>query len=613
MRAVLVVALLLGLLPAFPSAADELPTTAPPAEAIRRVDLDRRLRVLVHEAFAGRETGTQGSRLAATYLAAEMASAGLEGGGEDGTFFQPYALGHPALGEANALEVTHAGVTVAARLHTDFNPFSMSPNRGASGPLAFVGYGITAKEKVWTTATGETIRGWDDYAGIDVRGKLVLVLRKSPGWKDLRHASFRAKVDNAARHGAAGLLLCNDPATTRGGRDEIRDWSAPSGMPTASAPIPCAFISQALAARLLGIDAEGLTLVEGALGALGPNGRDVEGPVIRLRTDVSRSTELDAQNVVGFLPGTDEALRDEVLVIGAHFDHLGTGRFGSLAGPAGRGKIHPGADDNGSGTVALLELAEYFATPAHRPRRSLVFVAFSGEELGLLGSLHYARHPLRPLDKTVAMVNLDMVGRLRENRVHVIGVGTAKGLDQVVRAANDDIGLDLRLNPQGAAGSDSLPFFRKRVPVLFFFTGMHDDYHRPTDTVATIDFDGLERVTKLVRGVIQRLADVATRPAFTNPPPRRRPPVWGIALGRERGGGVPLDAVTAGGAAAEAGLEVGDIVVAVAEREVRTAVDLRGVIRGMEAGKAVRVIVLRDGRRVEVSVVPRARAGTRAR
>lgn len=591
--------------------AEEL-SGAPPT-AIRRSDLDRRLRALTADAFAGREAGTEGARGAADYIAGEFARAGLQPAGRDGSYMQPFGTGRPRLGSPSLLEIqTPAGVRTVP-VGDAFQPFSMSRPADVRGGVTFAGYGITAKERKWTRATGEEVVGWDDYEGLDVRGRVVIVLRKDPGWGDVRLAAFRAKVENAAAHGAIGLLLCNDVGTIQAGPDRLLAWDAPSGLPTASGPLPCAFVSRALVASMLGIGASDLHAAEVALQGLGPNPRDAEGVEVRLATNVARSAELDARNVVGFLPGKDPALRQDVVMVGAHFDHLGRGRFGSLGGAAAQGRIHPGADDNGSGCAALLELAEYFAAPEHRPRRSLLFIAFSGEEMGLLGSTHYVREPLRPLAQTVAFVNLDMIGRLTNDTLHVIGVGTAAGLDAVVRKANEEVGLTLRLDPQGAAGSDSLPFFRRRIPVLFFFTGLHGDYHRVSDTVERIEFGGLERVTHVVRGVVERLADVVPAPSFTDPPPRRRPPILGLSLAGDAPIGVRVAALTPGGAAEAAGLAVGDVVLALAEKPVADARDLRAVLSTLEAGRAVDILVLRDRERLRLQIVPRARAQGRRR
>ncbi len=601
-----VLGLLLGPLPGRCGRAEEFPAAS--ATAIRGADLERRLRTLASDAFAGREAGTEGAYRASEYLASELARAGLEPAGKDGSFFQPFGLGRPVLGEPNLLEIHTPTGARTVTVGDDLQPFSMSRPGDVRGGVTFAGYGITASERAWTRATGEDVVGWDDYEACDVRGRIVIVLRKDPGWGDVRHAGFRAKVENAAAHGAIGLLLLNDVGTIGTGSDRLLDWSAPAGLPTAAGPLPCAFVSRAVAASILGMTIQDLAAAEVALQGLGPNPREVEGVEVRLATSVARSDELDARNVVGFLPGTDPELRHEVVLIGAHFDHLGRGRFGSLGGARAHGRIHPGADDNGSGTVALLELAEYFAAPEHRPRRSLLFIAFTGEEKGLLGSAHYVREPLRPLAQTTAVINLDMIGRLSDEKLHVIGVGTAAGLGAVVREANEEVGLELRLNPQGAAGSDSLPFFRRRIPVLFFFTGLHPDYHRPSDTVERIEFEGLERVTRVVRGVVQRLADVVPAPPFTDPPPRRRPPVLGLSLDEGASFGVRVATLTEGGAARVAGLQVGDVVLALAGKPVRDVGALRAVLSTLRAGRAVEILVLRDSRRVRLEVVPRARA-----
>ncbi|MFV1959779.1 MAG: M20/M25/M40 family metallo-hydrolase, partial [Planctomycetota bacterium] len=314
--------------------------------------------------------------------------------------------------------------------------------------------------------------------------------------------------------------------------------------------------------------------------------------------------KVPARNVVGFLPGRDPLLAREVLLLGAHYDHVGLGRFGSLGGT---GRIHPGADDNASGTAAVLELAEWFAVPAHRPRRSLLFVLFSGEEKGLLGSRHYVEHPVVPLDDTVAMLNLDMVGR-SQGRLHVGGVGTGWGLEALVRLANETYGFDLSTRSSGVAPTDSMVFFRRHLPVLFFFTGMHGDYHRPSDTADRIDYASQVRVTLLALDVARALADGDERLVYTEPPPPKQRPVLGIRLDRTpETRGVLLAGVIPKGPAARAGLRAGDVIVALAGHVVKQRRDLLQTLGDMKPGESVPIVVLRGEERIETAIVPGAR------
>lgn len=570
---------------------------------IRVEDLRRRLERLADDAMEGRATATEGARRAGAFLAAEMARIGLEPAGTDG-YFQAFPVARPRLGDGNVLRVEGGGTAEAFDVETAWTPFSLSRSADVAGPLVFAGYGITAPARRWTDAEGNTVEGWDDYADVDVEGRVVLVLRKDPGWNDTRHASFAAKLANAAKHGAAALLLVNDRASARGD-DVITPWNAPVGGAAGSGPIPFAFVKRRTAAALLGTDPEDLGTRERALLDRGPRSEVLDGRRVRLAVDLDTKATVQGRNVVGCLRGTDTDLSNEILVVGAHYDHVGYGHFGSRGG---RGRIHPGADDNASGTAALLEVAEHLASPEHRPRRTVLFAAFSGEEIGLVGSRHFVAHPPVPLDRIVLMANLDMVGRSRERRVSVGGVGTARGLEAVVQSANEGIGLSLSTWASGNAPADSVVFFRKQIPVLFFFTGLHDDYHRPTDTPDKIVYPAYRDVTRLVAETVKRVADADRRLEYTDPPEPKRPPYLGVRLTEDRSvSGVVVAAVPAGGPAAAAGVRAGDRIVGLADHQIRTVRDLRQVIRDLAAGRAVSIDVMRGGKGLRLEVVPRKR------
>jgi len=580
-----------------PARAEEL--EAPTRPEIRAEDLRRHVSILASDAFEGRETTTAGERKAAAYLATELERFGCEEAGEDGTFFQPYAVPRPQLGAKNTLAVHVEDAVEWFAVETAWNPFSGTANTDAHGALVFAGYGITAQG-----------RSWDDYAGVDVKGKVVLVLRKDPAWNDVRHAAFTAKLDNAQRHGAAALLLCNDgPTVEQQGGDRIHRWSEPMG--GRAGDIPFAFVTREVAERLLAPLGPTLAELEAGLKKDGPSPRAIPGVTVDIETEITRTRKRNALNVVAWVRGRDPEVRHETVVIGGHYDHLGRGSFGSTAGAKGRGKIHPGADDNASGTAAVLEVAEYFARAENRPRRSLLFVAFSGEEMGLFGSSHYVAHPIAPLADTVLMINLDMVGRVRGSQFLIWGVGTAKGLRQVVESANEGEDLAISMSPSGSVPSDSLPFFRKKIPVLFFHSGMHRDYHRPSDTSDRINYAGLARASALTRDVVEAVANAPERLVFTQPPIRRRPPFIGIQLGPDDPTGVVVRSVTPGGPAATAGLLGGDIIVMLAHQSVRNTTDLRTVLGGLKAGTKVAIVVLRGEERVELEIAPMARGRRR--
>jgi hypothetical protein len=313
-------------------------------------------------------------------------------------------------------------------------------------------------------------------------------------------------------------------------------------------------------------------------------------------------------NVIGILPGIDPRLRNEAVVIGAHYDHLGRGGRGSEI-PAPGEPIHHGADDNGSGTAAVLALARAFAATGGTPR-TLVFATFSGEELGLLGSAHYAKHPAWPLEKTALMLNLDMVGRLRSGRLYVGGVDSGKGLRELVTDAARELPLTVQLRGDPESSSDHSSFYRAGRPVLFFFTGLHEDYHRPSDTWEKINAEGLASVTALAARVVSAVAAVRTPPQYVKiDPPRQPGALFGIVPDFENPDhpGIRVSSVQPASPAERCGVQPGDLIVRFAGMDVQTLEDLLGVLRGRRVGDRVNVVLVRDGqtRSVEAILVDR--------
>ena len=563
---------------------------------IRARDLRARLEHLASDTMKGRDTISTEAVVASDWIAGQWEAMGLLPKGTQG-WFQPFIVPQPVLKPGNELVATVGSDSIVYKVEQDWNPFSVTGTATVEGEVVFAGYGITATEP--------RFNGYDDYKGVDVKGKVVLILRKNPGWREARHASFMAKLANAHKHGAAAVLLCNDPATVAQakGSDAIGHWSASLGAPAGSGPIPYAFVTQDVARRLLQPAGRTLEELEAALRKSGPQSMRLPNVSVKVSTALSTTKETNARNVIGFLPGRDPELAEEVVVLGAHYDHVGLGYFGSTGGAAAAGKIHNGADDNGSGTVTLMELAEHFARGENRPRRSLLFIAFTGEERGLLGSRHYVEHPTVPLADTVAMLNMDMVGRSRKGRMQMGGVGTAKGLKELVAKANESHGLVMEWDPQGVAPTDSTSFFRKGLPVLFFFTGLHEDYHKPSDDVERINFDDMTRICRLVRDVAIEIGDREDRLQFTRPPAPKRPPTLGIMPSPEPSPtGLVVARVIPGGPCARAGMEDADVIVRIADQVVRDIQTLRSALIRLEAGKTVPVVVLRGNEELTLKV-----------
>jgi len=561
--------------------------------------LVEQIRILSAPEMEGRGSGTVGATRAADHIGRAFAQAGLRPGGDTGTFFQAFTVPTGlALGPRNTLDVAVPGGGPLA-LGRDFTPLAISADGAATGEVVFVGYGITA-----------TPLGWDDYAGIDVSGKLVLAMTGDPGSADATspfrrpeayHFRERAhKVINARQHGASGILLVTYPAESSETLPPLSGTTQPLG-------IVATFVTRRVTD--LALHPAGTTLRDLAAAidrARQPQSRALAGVRAQVEVSLVRQRGTTA-NVIGLLPGTDPRLKDEAIVVGAHYDHLGRGGEGSLA-PEQAGAIHHGADDNGSGMAAVLGLARAFAT-AGGAQRTLVFIAFSGEEMGLLGSAHYVRQPTFPLDKTVLMLNLDMVGRLRDGKLYVGGVDSGSTLRAVVAQAGRGLPLapDVRGDP--FAPSDHTSFYTAGRPVLFLFTGAHADYHRPSDTWEKINGPGLATVTEFAARLITAVAQDPQPPAYVKfqaPAAATRGgygPYFGVVpeFGEAERPGVRVGGVRPGSPAEKAGLRSGDVLVRFGDIDVKNLQDFTFALRGKRPGDRVEVVIVRDGqeRRVE--------------
>ena len=546
------------------------------------------VRALSAPEMEGRGSGTPGADRAARAIADELRAAGLR------THLQPFPVPTGIrLGPVNTLAALGPAPRSLA-LGRDFAPLPVSADGAVEGDIVFAGYGITAPAL-----------GWDDYAGLDVRDKVVLVLGGDPRPADpgtpfrrpeAYHYSERShKIINAREHGARAILLVVHP----GAPGETLPPLSGIAQPWAIAAL---VVTRATADGLLAPAGARLAdLAEAIDRPLRPRGRALAGVRVRLEVSLVRERGT-AVNVVGVLPGTDPRLAHEAVLVGAHYDHLGRGGEGSLA-PDQVGAVHPGADDNASGTAAVLGLARAFAAAGGAPR-TLVFVLFAGEEMGLLGSTHYVKQPAHPLAATVLMLNLDMVGRPREGRLYVSGVDGGTGLRALVGSlpAPD---LTPVLGGDPFAPSDHTPFYAAGRPVLFFFTGAHPDYHRPSDTWEKIDAAGLAAVTAFAARVVSAVAATPTPPAWVKldtpaAPIRARGgygPFFGVIpeFGDTGTPGVRISGVRPGSPAERAGVHAGDVLVSFGGVAVKTLEDFTFALRGRRPGESVDFVVLRDG------------------
>ncbi len=564
-----------------------------------RKSLEEHVRYLASDERGGRGNGGSGLDDAAQYVQKRFEALGLEPAGDHGTYLQTFRVktGQELGRHTSALLRTPDGARTL-EYGKDFEPLSLSPSGEVEAPVVFAGYGVTAPEYEY-----------DDYASIDARGRIVLLLRYAPevfgeqGW----HATFVRKVQNAASHGAVAVLVVNGPRNHR--EDKIVPFSLDVGAEE-TASIPTAHLKREHAEALLRASGRSLLdLQSGIDESLSPRSFAIEGVKVALTVDVRRAT-VTVSNVLGFLPAGTLGVRPrprEHIVIGAHYDHLGLGEKGSRD-LRSRGLVHNGADDNASGVAGLLELARVFSRETNRPR-GILFAAFAGEELGLRGSYYYTSHPARPLKDAVAMINLDMIGRLRHDLLYLGGVDQIPQLRGRIEDRLEEEGLSLSGRFTADEASDHAPFLRAGVPALLFFTGLHGDYHKPTDDVQFINFEGMERVLRASYRVSSDFLQGRDRPSLVavdrsaEPDRRKSAAYFGIGVDASFDGeGVRFAYVADDGPAARAGLEAGDVLLEIDGRAVDSRDPASGLIRDRRPGETVNAKIRRKGQILVVAV-----------
>jgi len=602
------VALGLFTLTCFSALAFETPVAPRPASD----ELRERVRYLASDELTGRGVDTPGIKLARDYIANEFARYGLRPGGDNGTYFQSFdAATGVAVKQPSTLAL---GGDPNLLLDQDWTPLGLSASGKAEGNVVFAGYGITAKDY-----------SYDDYAGIDAKGKIVIVLRYEPPPKDEKspfqkaprysiHATLRAKANNAKDHGALALILVDLEPRSERGRNLISTRSSFSRLENG---VIAAQVKAAVMEKWL--QSQGISLTE-LKEKIDREEKPASIALAAMKVSLSVTLELThqrAENVIGILPGSDPKLKNEAIVLGAHYDHLGFGYYGTLDSST-EGQIHHGADDNASGTSVVLQVAEELNRSAPKPKRTIVFAAFSAEELGLLGSRHYVEHPAVPLGSTKAMINLDMVGRLRDSRLTIFGTHSATELSLIVNEEAKRLGLEIT-ESDGVGRSDHMSFYNRKIPAVHFFTGSHLDYHRPTDTSDKVNYEGMVKVSDLVLATAKRLANLNEPLNFVSLP-LRSPSIennssrgYGAYLGTipdfaATVEGVRLAGVTAGSPAAGAGLKEGDIIVEFAGTRIGGLDDLAALLGAKKPGDQVEITVLRMGKPIVLTATLQSRS-----
>ena len=594
----------------------ELPATN---SAIDAEDLRTHVGLLAGEAFEGRLTGTDGERLATRYVADVFQSLGLAPAGDDGTYFQrfPFVAG-VSLGSKNQLSAAGGQYEV----DEDWRPLAFSQTGEFEGAgVVFAGYGLHAPAR-------DTFEEYDSYVHLDVKDKWVLAYRFYPediGDEQRRHltryAGLRYKAMIARDNGAKGLLVVNGPAAET--KDDLVKLAFDASLSGTS--IPAISISNALAQKLLDAAGKDLGSLQDELDKGDPvMGFELPGISLSAIVDI-RQEERWGRNVLARLMGGSEPAETSV-ALGAHVDHLGRGGGGgSLARDEEQGQIHYGADDNASGVAGMLEIAQYLADQKAKGKLSMkhdiLFAAWSGEELGLLGSNYFAAHfngktedaSLSPA--IIAYLNMDMIGRLDQSVV-LQGLGSSDYWKPEIERRNAPLGLAIVTQEDSYLPTDATSFYLKQVPILSAFTGSHGDYHTPRDTAEKLNYDGMREVARfmalMARGLVQNEEGPGYR-QVAKPEGTGRAAVMRAYLGTipdySQGDikGVKISGVAKDGPAEKAGLQGGDIIVSLAGKAIENIYDYTYAIEALKIGQVTEIVVKRQDQELSMTVIPASR------
>ncbi len=551
-------------------------------------DIKDNIEYLASDSLKGRKSGDVGDKLAAEYIRSKFEAAGLQLLYDNG--YQYFNLVAEAeLGDENTLEVGTNSYTV----ETDFQPYAFSANTEVEAGVVFTGYGLEVDQ--------DTLK-WNDFAGADVSGKWIMALQGDPDLDNpnspyLQYSTERAKGLTASDKNAAGLILVAGPNFSE--EDKLSSLFFDKNASRFS--IPVIQVTRAVANEILNGTGETISSLEAKMKEANSGINKATNATVKVVVNVELK-EVTTENVVGLLPGNDENLKNEYVVIGGHFDHLGMGGPGSGSRAVDTIAIHNGADDNASGVAAVIQLAEKMAH-SKLNRRSIIFVTFGAEEMGLVGSKAFTKNSPVGIDSIVAMFNFDMVGRLdtATNALSVGGTKTSKETEQILTDLNTD--FELAFSGEGIGPSDHASFYLQDVPVFFISTGAHPDYHTPQDDAEFINYEGEQKVIEYTAKVIEEVANRDEKLTFQEA---------GSKFQRSRGGrfkvtfgimpdyaglekrGMRIDGVTKDKPAYRAGMEKGDIITAIEGKPVKNIYDYMARLQTLEAGTRVSVDIIRD-------------------
>ena len=569
------------------------------------------VQTLSSEKFEGRLAGSNGERLASEYLVGELKKMGAKPLPGKSDFQLPFEFTAGTRDGGSSIEI-RTGNAAATPPGNVVRALSFSDNGDVDGPVVFAGYGIVVPETQGFA--------YDSYATLDVKDKVVVVLRYFPEDAEqktkqilARYADLRYKAMAARQHGAKAMIVVTGPRSPNAG--ELAPMTFDTAL--AGSGIVALTGTGAVADALFKTAGKTVEEAQKALDDANPHatGFAIPDVTVRLHANVVREKKT-GHNVVGYLPATTpvETVAKPWVAIGAHYDHLGHGEAGNtLATKEDAARVHAGADDNASGSAAVLGIASIVASePRHR---NVLIALWSGEELGLIGSTSFAMAPPVPLHAFAAYFNFDMVGRMQDNKLNIQATGTSPAWARLIEQANIAAGFDLQLQEDPYQPTDVATFNSASVPCLSFFTGTHADYHKPSDTPDKIDYEDLDRIITFAASLIRRVEDAREAPAFTKVEQKMQ--TGGRAGVRVFTGTIPdyatdakgllLSGVIGGGPAEQAGLQKGDLIVEIAGQTIANIYDYTYALDVLKIGQPAKVVYIRDGRRLETTLVPAAR------
>jgi len=565
--------------------------------SITENDIMDHIRYLSHKDRVGRYPGTRGSKDAISYLIRQFKSFGVKPGGENESFVQPFNITDGIeLGKNNSMIIDGNSLVTGQ----DYMPLWFSGNETVSASAVFTGYGFSINEK--------EIK-WNDYSGLDVAGKWVIVMRHSPERNNQHslyapHSGLHKKMLIARDKGAIGIIYVSQIED-----DDLYPLKYRPGF--SNAGIPAIHLSNEMADKLFKVVGQTRKNVQNKMN------KSLKTLSFNLPVNIIASVELNpvqtrAANVVGLIQSGNRKYRNEYVVVGAHFDHLGMGGAGTGSRKPDTTGIHSGADDNASGTSGLLEIAHKLVSQKSRLKRSVMLVGFDAEEKGLLGAKYFVENPLIDLQNIVTMINLDMIGRMKDSSITVGGVGTSPMFEPLLKKESIGRNFTINMTKPGYGPSDHAAFYTNDIPVLFFFTGFHSEYHTPDDSWKLINLKGEKEILDLVYDITFHISRIPEKPLFTEAGPKegrmQRNTKFKVTFGivpsyGSTKKGLEVDGISkTDGPAAKAGIVKGDVIKSMDGKSINDIYEFMDRLEKLEPGMTITVLIDRNGTDIELPV-----------